>query len=138
MAGIIAPGAIEAAVMAYLREEFGVAGETATVGADVADKGTRFVTVKRVGGTATTTRDSAQIECGCFDATEDGARALADLVRERLWALKPLRGSWAVGKTISGLTISRITEVAGPAHSPHSTSHPCRYRMTQQLDYRMS
>jgi hypothetical protein len=130
-------GAIESAVIAYLKAECTTAGETATVDGHIPDKGTRYITVKRTGGVRENPRrDSALLEFGCFAATEDAARALADFVRERIWALKPVN-AWVNGATISGLTVYRITEVGGPVNSPYSPSHPPRYRFSEQLDYRM-
>ena len=89
----------------------------------------RLVIVPRIGGTKRDmVTESATIAVECWDAKPSDALSLAQEARAHIHAL--------TGQTISGLTVYRTQEFAGPAMLPDPVSELPRYVFTVSVDVR--
>ena len=135
MTQVIVFGDVEDALRLYLETQLPLYGVT---DADVActipnPRPDKFVTVQRAGGPQRDIiTDSALILVECWAQTGSRAYALAKVVRGLLGD-KALRN-----QSLSGLTVYRSQEVAGPAPLPDPDSDQSRYVLTIQVDFRGS
>jgi hypothetical protein len=128
---VILFGDIEAGLIAHLTSEFADRGEAATVHSDLPDmpRPDRYVVVKRQGGPRIDLiRDGANVDFHCYADPRTEAHAIARLVRGIVGALR--------GQTISGMTVYRVQEYAGPAHMPHPKSSIPRYVFAARIEFR--
>lgn len=128
-------GDVAGAVIASVHSSLTTRGDTATVSehgykpSSTEERPTRLVVIQRVGGTRLNkVTDRAVLTVDCYDATDAGALALAQLTRGLVVALS--------GTVISGLTVYGVNERAAPGRLPHPLSSNPRYTFTVEVDFR--
>lgn len=121
---------VEALLVDHLTERLAALGDAATVHVTVPNpRPSRFVLVPRVGGPARNlVVDSATIATECWAATPGQAHDLCQLVRGLIHA--------TAGRTIGGITVYAVGEVAGPANFPDPLSSQPRYIFTASVQCR--
>lgn len=126
---ILFPDAVEV-VTDYLAFELPLQMSAATVGTRVPkQRPAEFVTVRRIGGTASSlVIDNAQLSVECWATSEAAAADLAQLVRGLVHAM--------AGTTQGSVAVYRVTEIGGPAMLPDPDSDTPRYVATYQIGMR--
>lgn len=121
---------IEAAAVARLASDLATRLPSCKVAASIpSPRPDEFVTVRRVGGVATSlVVDAPAVAFECWSSSGSAAAALAALVRA-------IVRSWQ-GEDVGGLTVYKVQESAGPASLPDPVSHQPRYTFTDVLHVR--
>lgn len=119
-----------AVVVDYLLDELTDRADNAPVVTRVpSPRPTRFVLVRRVGGTRQTiVTDAASLSIESWGASEEEAMDLAQLVRGLVHAMQ--------GTVQADVTVYRVQEFAGPALLPDPESDQPRVVQTMQVQLR--
>lgn len=130
MAQAVAFPDVESLLVDYLTGAFAARSETASVHTQVPNpRPSRFVLVPRVGGPARNlVVDNPTIGVECWADSAGAAHDLCQLTRALLRALP--------GRTVGGVMVYSVAELAGPQQLPDPASQQARYIYTPTLTCR--